>query len=127
DRHMAPIFDHYRALPLFNVGSATVTLIAGKMFNQQSPARTFSPIIGAEISFPERQVIDVPLDRNFEHAIFPLHSDALLNGEPLRASALHYIPPGFDELRLEGFSESKLLLIGGQPFREPIVRWWNFV
>jgi redox-sensitive bicupin YhaK (pirin superfamily) len=127
DRHIPPQFDHYSSLPTFNVSSATVTLIAGKMFDQLSPARTFSPIIGAEISFPERQAIDLPLDRNFEHAVFSLHSDAHLNGVPLQPAALHYIPPGLDEVRLEGFPQSRLLLIGGPPFREPIVMWWNFV
>src|SRR5262249_18961674 len=55
------------------------------------------------------------------------HSDSTLNGEPLHPEALHYLPPGLNEIRLDGSARCRLLLIGGEPFHEPIVMWWNFV
>lgn len=126
-RQTLPLFDHYAALPVFDVESATITLILGAMLQHKSPARTFSPIIGAEMVMREKQVVDLPLDPTFEHAVFVLDGDGVLNGELLRSDALHYIPPGRSELHIGGSRNCRILLLGGEPFREPILMWWNFV
>jgi redox-sensitive bicupin YhaK (pirin superfamily) len=128
DRRLtAPLFDHYASLPVLDAKPASVTLIIGEMLQHVSPARAFSPIIGADIAFRERGTVDLPLQPNFEHAILVLHGDGALDAYPVRGDALHYIAPGRDELRIEGSPNCRMLLIGGQPFREPILMWWNFV
>ncbi|MDO5635495.1 MAG: pirin-like C-terminal cupin domain-containing protein, partial [Micrococcus sp.] len=44
-----------------------------------------------------------------------------------RAHLLH-VPPGCTELTLTaGDDGARLLLIGGPPFGEQIVMWWNFI
>jgi redox-sensitive bicupin YhaK (pirin superfamily) len=126
-RHMTPLFDHYASLPIFNIASATVILIAGKILQHQSPARAFSPMVGADIGFADAETIDLPLDSRFEHAIFALHGNATLDGRPMQPDALHYLSPGRGELRIGGSRNCRLLLIGGEPFREPVLMWWNFV
>ena len=41
---------------------------------------------------------------------------------------LAYVPVGADRLELRSYDEPvRLLLLGGPPFGEPIVMWWNFV
>jgi quercetin 2,3-dioxygenase len=124
-RHAAPAFDHHAELPVFDAGSATVTLIIGEVVGHRSPAKGFSPIIGADISLHDW--LELPLDASFEHALFVLHGNAELDGHPLTRDALHYMAPGRDELTLKGSRNSRVLLIGGEPFREPILMWWNFV
>jgi redox-sensitive bicupin YhaK (pirin superfamily) len=126
-RQIPPLFDHYASLPVFDVAAATVTLIIGELLQHSSPARTFSPIVGADIAFHEKRAIDLPLKPNFEHAILVLHGDAALDASPVGNDALHYIGPGRDELRIDGSEDCRMLLIGGEPFREPILMWWNFV
>ena len=126
-RQVAPLFDHYPSLPAFNIASATITLITGELLQHKSPARAFSPIVGADIAFSDKQVIDLPLDPTFEHAIFVLHGDGALDGRPIADDALHYIHPGRDELRIGGSANCRILLVGGEPFPEPILMWWNFV
>jgi redox-sensitive bicupin YhaK (pirin superfamily) len=126
-RKIEPSFEHHASLPVFNIGSATIQLIIGKMLQQQSPAKAFSPIIGAEIDFPEKAVINLPLDRSFEHAIMVLHGEGELDGTPMETTALHYMRPGNDEVRIHAAANCRLLLIGGEPFRDRSVIWWNFV
>jgi len=126
-RQIAPAFDHYASLPAFDIASATVTMIIGQLLEHKSPARSFSPIVGADIAFRGRETIDLPLDPKFEHSIFLLHGQGALNDQPIAAEALHYISPGHDELRITGTENCRMLLIGGEPFPEPILMWWNFV
>jgi redox-sensitive bicupin YhaK (pirin superfamily) len=126
-RKIEPSFDHHASLPVFNIGSATIQLIIGKMLQHQSPAKAFSPMIGAEIEFHDKATIDLPLEPSFEHAFIVLNGEGELDGTPMDTTALHYINSGSDELRIHATANCRLLLIGGEPFQEPILMWWNFV
>ena len=42
-------------------------------------------------------------------------------------SALGYLGLGRDELRLDATEPSTVMLIGGEPFVEPLLMWWNYV
>jgi hypothetical protein len=48
-------------------------------------------------------------------------------GEALAPGTLLYFGPGRGELALECQSATRVLLIGGTPFGEEILVWWNFV
>jgi quercetin 2,3-dioxygenase len=126
-RHMPPVFHHYASLPILDLAAGTVTIIAGTLSGQTSPAQTFSPIVGAEIALRARDPLQLPIRRDFEHALFVLHGDVRLNDQPLQAATLHYLGLDRDELHLTGAIGSRVLLIGGEPFKDPIVMWWNFV
>jgi redox-sensitive bicupin YhaK (pirin superfamily) len=126
-QHTSARFDHYSSLPVFNISSAQLTVITGELMQHRSPARTFSPVVGVEIAFPEASGIDLPLDARNEHALFVLHGGGALDGQPLAAQALHYLPAGRDEIRIDGSRDARLLLIGGEPFPRPVLMWWNFV
>jgi redox-sensitive bicupin YhaK (pirin superfamily) len=69
----------------------------------------------------------LPLKPNFEHALLVLQGDVSLEKRHLEGGALHYLGTNRDHLELSGNVQSRLLLIGGEPFNERIVMWWNFV
>jgi redox-sensitive bicupin YhaK (pirin superfamily) len=125
-RNIPASFDHYASVPELNFSSGNVILIAGQMGAGRSPAKTFSPIVAADIALHDVETVALPLEPAFEHAIFVLSGDAALDGQPLAGETLHYLAPGRDELHLKG-NPARLLLIGGEPFRETILMWWNFV
>ena len=54
--------------------------------------------------------------KTFEYGAF------MLDGE--NANTLFYLPPGSSELPVK---KQRLLLLGGSPFGEPVLMWWNFV
>jgi redox-sensitive bicupin YhaK (pirin superfamily) len=127
ERTTAPAFNHYGALPVLDFPAGTLTLINGAMLGHSSPAKTFTPIIGADIEFREHNSMLLPLRPDFEHALFVLRGDVLLEKQPLDTTSLHYLGVNRDELHLTGSAGSRILLIGGAPFSEEIVMWWNFV
>jgi redox-sensitive bicupin YhaK (pirin superfamily) len=69
----------------------------------------------------------VPLRTDFEYALIILEGAVAVGGTPLRPGKLGYLGEGRDELHLEGREPTRALLLGGEPFTEPILMWWNFV
>jgi redox-sensitive bicupin YhaK (pirin superfamily) len=45
----------------------------------------------------------------------------------LRQRVLYYLEPGRSEIQCRSREGGRLLLLGGPPFPETIVMWWNFV
>ncbi|MEV4393192.1 pirin family protein [Nonomuraea sp. NPDC049607] len=118
-RRTAPAFEHHTTLPVLSGPGFEATVIMGELGGVTSPATAHSPLVGAEIAVDGTG--EVPLDPGFEHGLL------LLDGEVEQAvpGALRYLPPGPGTLRLSG--RGRVLLIGGEPFGEEIVMWWNFV
>ena len=103
-------------------------MLLGQLGGVRSPARTFSPIVGAEVfGEPDRRLV-LPLDPGYEHALVPLQGGCRLNGVPLAIDTLYYLGCGRRELALEGDVQGfRAFLLGGAPFGETILMWWNFV
>src|SRR5690606_10500787 len=56
-----------------------------------------------------------------------LDGEGALEGERLEPSALHYLGTGRAALSLTSERGGRALLIGGPPFSESLLMWWNFV
>ncbi|MFB4294189.1 pirin family protein [Nonomuraea sp. ATR24] len=119
DRRTAPAFEHHAALPELTGDGFSATVFMGALGGAVSPATVFSPLVGAQAAVDG--TAELPLDPAFEHGLLLLDGEV----EPLRAGPLRYLPPGRDRVRLSG--RGRVLLIGGEPFGEEIVMWWNFV
>jgi redox-sensitive bicupin YhaK (pirin superfamily) len=126
-RGMAPAFNHYAALPVIDLPAGRVTLIAGTLMGETSPAQMFSPIVGAEIAIRTHEPLLLAARRDFEYAVFVLQGNVLLDKRPLEGSTLHYLGTNREELALSGSIDARVLLLGGEPFRDPLLMWWNFV
>ncbi|HEX9985976.1 MAG TPA: pirin family protein [Thermoanaerobaculia bacterium] len=124
-RDRPPSFAHHDDLPSLEVDDATLTLFMGQAAGQRSPASAYSPMIGADVTVRSKTAI--PLERSFEHALFVLDGAAELDGEPLTPDVLYYLGTRRDELPLTTRDGARLLLLGGAPFGETVLMWWNFV
>lgn len=45
----------------------------------------------------------------------------------LAQSQLAYLAPGRDAVELRAATRSRVLVLGGVPFPETVVMWWNYV
>jgi redox-sensitive bicupin YhaK (pirin superfamily) len=57
----------------------------------------------------------------------PLDDGVAHEGAPLARDTLHFLAAGADELVLAADGGARVLLIGGAPFGETVLMWWNFV
>ncbi|CAM5343474.1 hypothetical protein SGLAM104S_08709 [Streptomyces glaucescens] len=108
-------------------GSARVVL--GTLAGDTSPVRTFTPLLGAELSVEPGAALTLDVDPDFEHGLLVDTGDVRLNGTALKPAELGYAAPGHEVLTLanEGTGTARLVLLGGPPFGEEIVMWWNFI
>ena len=126
-RGTAPFFEHYEPQPVA-FGDATVRVFLGSLIGSVSTATAFSPILGAQIDLPALASIELPIDPAFEHGVLLDVGSLTVDGEPLPTSHLAFRDAGQPSLTLTaGADGARLLLIGGAPFGESIVMWWNFI
>ncbi|WP_328818791.1 pirin family protein [Nonomuraea cypriaca] len=118
-RDVAPGFEHHPSLPVLAGRGFEARVVMGSLGGVVSPATAYSPLVGAQIAVDGDG--EIPLDPAFEHGLLLL--DGTVDG--LEPGPLVYLPPGRSRLRVSG--RGRLLLIGGEPFAEEIVMWWNFV
>lgn len=125
-RFMEPMFDHYAVLPQIARDGLSITVISGEYGGERSPARHFWPIVGLEIS---AGVVDtqLSLDPAFEHALLVINGTANIDGETLLPNVMLYLGAGRSGIRLACDASCRIILIGGKPFEEDVLMWWNFV
>lgn len=127
ERQRAPNFQHYPRLPEVQADGFTATVLAGTAFGQTSPAHVFSPLVGVDFSAVAATRTEVPLNPAFEHAVLVLTGALEVEGEWLEPGTLLYLGSARERLTLHCDAATQLLLIGGEPFQEEILLWWNFV
>lgn len=127
DRHGAPEFFHHAPDPV--VGTAWVARVfLGSLLGQVSPVPTATPLLGAELLLEPRARLELEVDASFEHGVLVDVGALDVAGHEVKQHDLAYLPPGQDRLTLVARDlPVRLLLLGGPPFGESIVMWWNFV
>jgi quercetin 2,3-dioxygenase len=69
----------------------------------------------------------LPLHPNWEYAALGLVGEVDVDGVALSPGPLLYLGVGRSDLALRSHPGGRVLLIGGEPFEEHLVMWWNFV
>ena len=126
-RHIEPAFVHHPQLPVAQVGGFRATVLAGRAFDLDSPVRLFSDLLGLDLVAAGAAHTRIVLRPEFEHAVLCLRGAARLDGEAIEPGTLFYAAAGRTQLQLACDASAQLLLIGGVPFDEALLIWWNFV
>lgn len=130
DRDGPRDFQHHtpEARPLDENGS-TARVFIGELPNvDRSPVSTFSPLLGAQLDLAPGARIELEVDPVFEHAVLLDSGAVTVEGAALPVAGLGVLDPGRATLELEAGQEgARLILLGGEPFEEEVIMWWNFL
>jgi redox-sensitive bicupin YhaK (pirin superfamily) len=116
-------------------GGALVRLIAGELAGHAGPGSTRTPIAYAHASISPGARLEVPWRPDFNAFVYVLSGSGTVGpeGRPLREGQLAVFGPG-DAIAVQADrgQESRspnleVLLLGGQPIREPVVFYGPFV
>ena len=127
DRQRSASFQHVDEVPVHEQPSGTVQIFAGTLAGLRSPAAHFSDIFGGDLRIHAGSTINLPLEATYEYGVIVLSGDCSLQGQPLQERALYYLGANRSDASFASRSGGRLLLIGGPPFPETILMWWNFV
>jgi len=126
-RHSPATFEHVAEVPVVESRGGRVHVFAGTLAAETSPAVPFSEILGADVQVHRGQTVTLPVQLTFEHALLVLQGDARLDDQPLLERVLYYLGSRRSEICMSSSDGARILLIGGPPFAESILMWWNFV
>ena len=126
-RNRRASFQHVDDVPRLELKGGIAQVFAGQLEIANSGGEYFSPIFGSELTVHVSSELELPLTPSFEHAVLLLQGDATLEGQPLDAHSLFYLGTKRYSACFRSRAGAKILLIGGEPFKETILMWWNFV
>ena len=134
-----PAFTHLPDLPTYTEHGVTLRVLTGSLAGETSPAPTYSPLVGAELTLDPGSEATLPLESGFEYGVLVAQGAAEVDGVLLERTAMSYLGLGRDELTFRAVptgptgppgspeEPAVLMLLGGEPFDEEIVMWWNFI
>ena len=119
-------FEHHAELPRVDVGDCTATVLVGDFAGAGSPARRDTDHVGVDLDLRPGETV-IPLVPGYEHALVVVDGAVWLGGNVLEPGHLGYLGTALDEVRLRTEQPTRALLVGGVPFPEPVLMWWNYV
>lgn len=122
-----PAFAHHPVLPSIDHDGTRVTVLLGECMGLRSPAQAATPLLGLEVRASGSARSELPLQPAFEYGVLVLSGVAEFEGHALAPHRLLYLGRGRERLRWRTDAGTCFLLLGGEPFAEPILMWWNFV
>jgi hypothetical protein len=122
----APAFEHHGELPRADLDGGDATVLVGDFAGVRSPARRDTDHMGVEVTL-RRGGAALPLRADYEHALVVLEGGVTVGGRVVEPGVLAYLGAGREECRIEAEAPARALLLGGVPFPEPLLMWWNFV
>jgi redox-sensitive bicupin YhaK (pirin superfamily) len=126
-------FTHLADLPTYREGGVSVRVLVGTLAGETSPAPAFTPLVGAEVTLEAGSQATLPLDPGFEYGVLVVAGSARVDGVEIERNAMSYLGAGRAELTVSSAAsavageDTVLMLLGGEPFEEEIVMWWNFI
>ncbi|WP_314428392.1 pirin family protein [uncultured Microbacterium sp.] len=130
-RHGSGGFERHTELPQVTLSAdagedATGVVVLGEFAGAVSPATVYTPIVGAEISVPAGTRVRLPLRPEWEHALMLVECDATVATHAMPRNEMLYLGDSREFVEVYSAQGALLFLIGGEPFENEIVMWWNF-
>ena len=128
DRDTDRDFAHFVPTPR-SIGDATLRVFLGELVGDRSPVHTFTPLLGAQLDLIPGAEVTLEVDPVFEHGVLLDQGSVEVAGTTLAVADLAFQTAGRDRLEVvnRGQGPARVVLLGGPPFPEQLVMWWNFV
>lgn len=109
----------------------TVRVVAGEAFGLVGPGSTHTPITYSHLTLAPGATVAGPTDPEHTVLVYPLVGPVAVGGRTLSESELGVLGPG-DTVELTGAGDdggdpSEVIVLSGQPLREPVARYGPFV
>jgi redox-sensitive bicupin YhaK (pirin superfamily) len=124
---MAAGFAHVKEVPVSETPGTRMHVFAGMLDGTTSPAPHYSEVVGTDIEVDAGHSRELALEGRYEHAVLVLSGDCALDGQALEERVLYYLGTSRSRVEFSSRGGGRCLLVGGPPFPETILMWWNFV
>ncbi|TCW25457.1 pirin family protein [Dietzia cinnamea] len=121
-------FDHF-VPDTVHLEGGSMQVFMGSLMGSSSSVSTYTPLVAAEIRLDPGAELTLDVDPEFEHDLLADSGDLTLEGVRVAVTELAYTGVGETTLTIRntGSTPGRAVLIGGTPFSEEIIMWWNFI
>ncbi len=121
-------FQHY-VPDLVSEDGVDSRVLIGSLGGISSPVRTETALLAAELTLAPGATWEAEVSAGFEHGVLVDAGHVEMEGTVLNNAVLGVRDAGLDHLRLHNptTEPARVMLLGGEPFDEGIVMWWNFI
>ncbi|MBM6405908.1 pirin family protein [Phycicoccus sp. CSK15P-2] len=127
-----PRFEHHVPPVLEPADGVSAQVFVGSLWESESPVRVESPLLGAEVRLRPGTSLALQVPATFEIGVLVDTGSVTVAGRELVAAELGVLDPAGsgatrDVALTAGEDGARVVVLGGEPFGEEIVMWWNFV
>ncbi len=126
-RELDPAFQSYTDLPDLNRPGVRGKVLIGDVGGATSPSRAYSPLCGADLRFDAGADVVLAIEEGFEYGIFVVAGAVVVESTTVGVDQLVYLGANRQNLRISSQHGGRVIMLGGEPFAEDIVMWWNFI
>ncbi|ERG64219.1 hypothetical protein L332_07110 [Agrococcus pavilionensis RW1] len=128
ERGREPWFDGLDVVPTASLGGGvTASVFVGDFAGASSGVGAYSPLLGAELRLLAGTEAVLELRAGFEHGVLALTDGVRVDDVQVERGAMAYAAPGREALVVSAERDAIAILLGGEPFEEEVVMFWNFV
>jgi redox-sensitive bicupin YhaK (pirin superfamily) len=125
-RHQPARFEHHNNLPVVERDGIRAIILVGEFMGEASPALVDTPLVGVDLTV-SAGTSSLPLSPLHEHAVMVIDGVVEVAGERLAPGPLLYLGTNRDAITVTSTAGAHLILLGGEPFDEELVMWWNYI
>jgi hypothetical protein len=126
-RNLDPAFQSYADLPDLNRPGVRGKVLIGDIDGARSPSVAYSRLCGADLSFDAGADVELAVEEGFEYGVFVVAGAVVAESTAVGVDQLLYLGDTRRHLRLRSEHGGRVIMLGGEPFAEDIVMWWNFI
>ncbi len=127
-RDTARAFQHHAPCEVQLEGATALVFVGELPGVDASPIVTHTPLLGVELCIEAEQTVTLQVDDTFEHGLLIDSGHVGFEGQELARGELGYVPEGRGQLTITAAEHPvRAVLLGGTPFDDEIVMWWNFI
>jgi redox-sensitive bicupin YhaK (pirin superfamily) len=130
DKTAPPAYQPLKASEFPNVplaGGGTVRVLAGEYAGERGPARTFTPITMLDAQLRKGEELSVPLPASYNALAVVADGRVTAGGATANAGELVLFANDGERLLVSAAEDTHVIVLAGEPIREPIVQYGPFV
>jgi redox-sensitive bicupin YhaK (pirin superfamily) len=108
-------------------GAGTARVIAGELHGVRGPAKTFTPVNVWDVQLNVQAAVELSVPEGHTAIAVVQSGSVTVSDQPVNSVALVLFDRDGDRLQLQAQSDSRLLILTGQPIGEPVVGQGPFV